>query len=133
MTPFLLCSGPGVYRTGYTANLLASTVTWSTYFALYAGMKQHVMKNAIEWNGPVGHFASAAMTSLVTVLWTNPLWTVKTRLCCQQPQRTVHNIGPQGPLMYRGLREEISQVYRFLNTVFISHHDCFEFLQLLKV
>lgn len=77
-----------LYR-GFTANLLGSTVSWGTYFALY-----RLVKDSIPRNSPIlgtsDYFLSATIAGVLTVLVSNPLWMAKSRLC--QPAPAVNTL-----------------------------------------
>lgn len=81
---------------GLFANAVASTVTWGTYFLIYDSLKQS--KSSAASNNKNGRgsdwnhfqvFGTAGTASLITVLLTNPLWTIKVRACGQPPSMTL--------------------------------------------
>lgn len=68
----------GLYR-GFTANLSASALAFSTYLGFYEFLKVWLRQDGHELNA-VKYFVAAGMASALTVFICNPLWLVKTRL-----------------------------------------------------
>lgn len=68
--------GPQELYRGFTANLMASVVSWGTYFGLY-----HLTK--LWWPSERPHeiLISSATAGILTVFVANPLWMAKTRIC----------------------------------------------------
>lgn len=92
---------------GLSANIIGATSSWGLYFMLYDWLK----KQAITGNS---YFGSAALSGAIVQVVTNPVWTIKTRLCNQDPSsaqkyrslldcmaRIVRKDGVRG--LYRGL------------------------------
>uniref|UniRef100_A0A7S0WN96 Mitochondrial carrier protein n=1 Tax=Pyramimonas obovata TaxID=1411642 RepID=A0A7S0WN96_9CHLO len=78
----------GLYR-GLTPTLVALLPNWMIYFTVYEGMKKIWLPRAATERGEISHSTSvvhmfsAAAAGAATVLATNPLWVVKTRMQVQ--------------------------------------------------
>lgn len=100
--------GLRVLYQGMSANLAGATVSWGTYFALYAYFKDRLLHVPPTAGGNVGHaqwwryFVASGGASLLTVFLTNPLWLLKTRMCTQDPSA----------LHYASLRDAVLKIYR---------------------
>ena len=92
----------GIYQ-GLSANLAGSTASWGLYFFLYDWSKSFFPKNSQGNLSSVNYFAASSAAAAVTVLLTNPLWMVKTRLCMQKPGN---------PSNYRGLFDALVRIAR---------------------
>ena len=74
----------GLYR-GLTPTLFALLPNWAVYFTVYERLKLAI-GNRVNPNGPSGpgvHMIAAAGAGAATMLITNPLWVIKTRLQTQ--------------------------------------------------
>lgn len=100
--------GLRVLYQGMSANLAGATVSWGTYFALYAYFKDRIFHIPSNVNGNSEHvqwwkyFGASGGASLLTVLLTNPLWLLKTRMCTQDPS------APH----YQSLRDAVFKICR---------------------
>ncbi|KAL4529421.1 hypothetical protein Ndes2526A_g04210 [Nannochloris sp. 'desiccata'] len=74
----------GLYR-GLTPSLFALLPNWAVYFTTYERFKVAISNHVRpEWKASPGvHMAAAAGAGAATMLITNPLWVVKTRLQTQ--------------------------------------------------
>ncbi|EFN73787.1 Mitochondrial folate transporter/carrier [Camponotus floridanus] len=73
----------GLYR-GVTPNVLGSGSSWGFYFFFYNTIKTSIQGgNSKKPLGPSMHMFAAADAGVLTLLMTNPIWVVKTRLCLQ--------------------------------------------------
>lgn len=103
----------GLYQ-GLSANLAGSTASWGLYFYLYDWTKTLFPTNDRGNLSSGNYFVASSAAAAVTVLFTNPLWMIKTRLCMQTPGnpsnynglidafiRISKEEGPRG--LYRGL------------------------------
>ncbi|KAK3241451.1 hypothetical protein CYMTET_48801 [Cymbomonas tetramitiformis] len=80
----------GLYR-GLTPTLVALLPNWAVYFSVYEGLKTVLSKKHHNEDGivtqrmhsPLVHLGSAIGAGAATVVTTNPLWVVKTRLQVQ--------------------------------------------------
>eukprot|EP01006_Ploeotia_vitrea_P041432 TRINITY_DN66525_c7_g7_i1.p1 TRINITY_DN66525_c7_g7~~TRINITY_DN66525_c7_g7_i1.p1 ORF type:complete len:411 (-),score=217.17 TRINITY_DN66525_c7_g7_i1:319-1551(-) len=76
---------------GLGANLLGSGVSWGVYFYTYNTAKdyfKHSRADPTQPLTPLHHMASAASAGAMTVMVTNPIWMVKTRLQLQTSRAT---------------------------------------------
>lgn len=73
----------GLYR-GVTPNAWGAASSWGLYFLFYNSIKTTIQKgNTQQALGPGYHLLAASEAGACTLLFTNPLWVVKTRLCLQ--------------------------------------------------
>ncbi|CAG9853973.1 unnamed protein product [Phyllotreta striolata] len=73
----------GLYQ-GVTPNVWGAGASWGLYFMFYGSLKNWVKKGDASANLSAGtHLALASAAGFTTLLITNPLWVVKTRLCLQ--------------------------------------------------
>eukprot|EP00042_Codosiga_hollandica_P034301 m.239386 g.239386 ORF g.239386 m.239386 type:complete len:286 (+) comp54371_c0_seq1:76-933(+) len=70
----------GFYN-GVTPNMAASGVAWGTYFFQYNTIKLHMRSHATEKLSPLQHISAAMLAGAGSMVVTNPLWVVKTRMC----------------------------------------------------
>ncbi|GJQ69539.1 hypothetical protein Trydic_g6638 [Trypoxylus dichotomus] len=73
----------GFYR-GCTPNCVGAASSWGLYFLFYNAIKTFVQKGNIQMPlSPAQHLLAATQAGAFTLLITNPIWVVKTRLCLQ--------------------------------------------------
>ncbi|KAJ9582326.1 hypothetical protein L9F63_003331, partial [Diploptera punctata] len=73
----------GLYR-GVTPNVWGSGSAWGFYFLFYNTIKTWIQGgNTKKPIGPTLHMIAAAQAGILTLVMTNPIWVVKTRLCLQ--------------------------------------------------
>ena len=66
-----------LYR-GFPAGLIGSTLSWGAYFWLYEGLKKQMATyKGIERPGPIDHWTSSIISSMVVQTLLCPLWVVK--------------------------------------------------------
>ncbi|KAJ8670892.1 hypothetical protein QAD02_002151, partial [Eretmocerus hayati] len=73
----------GLYK-GIIPNVLGSGSSWGAYFFVYNCMKASIQGE--DSNGvlsPSAHILAASSAGTLTLLATNPIWVIKTRLCLQ--------------------------------------------------
>ncbi len=93
----------GLYQ-GLSANLAGSTASWGLYFCLYEWMKDFLIDGENNRKfAPQNYFLPSSAAAAITVIFTNPLWMIKTRLCMQIP-------GQAGN--YHGLIDAFSKISR---------------------
>lgn len=101
----------GLYR-GLTPSLFALLPNWAVYFTVYERFKVAIAKHVRpEWAGSPGvHMAAAAGAGAATMLITNPLWVVKTRL---QTQNMGMKMGRgTNPALYKGTADALLRIAR---------------------
>ncbi|XP_026821863.1 mitochondrial folate transporter/carrier isoform X1 [Rhopalosiphum maidis] len=73
----------GLYK-GVTPNVWGSGSAWGFYFLFYNSIKAWIQgDNTKKPLGPALHMTAAAEAGILTLMITNPVWVVKTRLCLQ--------------------------------------------------
>lgn len=73
----------GLYR-GVVPNVLGSGASWGFYFLLYNCLKTWMQDgNTTKALSPWVHTFAAVNAGVITLVMTNPIWVVKTRLCLQ--------------------------------------------------
>jgi len=74
----------GLYR-GVAPNTLTAGSAWGSYFLFYQTIKSHMQGGQAHVQlGPSDHLVAASEAGLLTLVLTNPITVVKTRLCLQQ-------------------------------------------------
>lgn len=94
---------------GVTPNVWGAGSAWGLYFLFYNSLKTKLQGGDTKRDvGPTGHMTIAAEAGILTLVVTNPLWVVKTRLCLQY--------GSSGPIVgspqYRGMVDALVKVYK---------------------
>ena len=101
----------GLYR-GLTPTLFALLPNWAVYFTVYERLKLAI-GNRLSPNsstGPGVHMIAAAGAGAATMLITNPLWVIKTRL---QTQTLGLSMGSrQNTVHYKGTLDAIRRITR---------------------
>lgn len=98
----------GLYR-GVTPNVLGSGGAWGCYFYFYNTIKTWIQGgNSKKSLGPSMHMFAAADAGILTLVMTNPLWVVKTRLCLQY----MDDKHLPETLRYNGMVDAIKKIYR---------------------
>lgn len=73
----------GFYR-GVTPNCWGAGTAWGCYFLFYDSIKTWLLEgNSTRQLGPGKHMLAAAEAGFLTLIITNPIWVVKTRMCLQ--------------------------------------------------
>ncbi|KAI3427077.1 hypothetical protein D9Q98_007017 [Chlorella vulgaris] len=101
----------GLYR-GLTPTLVALLPNWAVYFTAYERLKTAIgTRVAPQWSTSAGvHMAAAAGAGAATMMITNPLWVIKTRL---QTQNMGIRMGASGnPALYRGTLDALLRIAR---------------------
>lgn len=94
----------GLYK-GVTPNIWGSGSAWGFYFLFYNSIKTWIQDgNTAQPLGPGMHMLAAAEAGVLTLVMTNPIWVVKTRLCLQ-----LNGPGQQG---YAGMVDGLKKIYR---------------------
>ncbi|XP_020288831.1 mitochondrial folate transporter/carrier [Pseudomyrmex gracilis] len=98
----------GLYR-GVTPNVLGSGSSWGCYFYFYNMIKTTIQGgNSKKPLGPSMHMLAAAKAGVLTVLVTNPIWVVKTRLCLQY----AGDVDLAESKRYRGMIDALKKIYK---------------------
>lgn len=101
----------GLYR-GLTPTLFALLPNWAVYFTTYERLKTAVAARVKpEWSSsPAVHMAAAAGAGAATMLITNPIWVIKTRL---QTQNLGIKMGTgRNPALYKGTIDAFLRIAR---------------------
>lgn len=84
------------------------------FIITFNSFSYNTIKNVIQGGnttqplGPAMHMLIAAESGVLTLMLTNPIWVVKTRLCLQYGTEGV----PKSNLEYRGMVHALSQIYK---------------------
>ncbi|XP_029155340.1 mitochondrial folate transporter/carrier [Nylanderia fulva] len=98
----------GLYR-GVTPNILGSGSSWGFYFFFYNTIKTSIQGgNSKKPLGPSMHMFAAADAGVLTLLMTNPIWVVKTRLCLQYAE----DVNIAESKRYRGMIDALRKIYK---------------------
>ncbi|GAB1859651.1 Mitochondrial folate transporter/carrier [Camponotus japonicus] len=98
----------GLYR-GVTPNVLGSGSSWGFYFFFYNTIKTSIQGgNSKKPLGPSMHMFAAADAGVLTLLMTNPIWVVKTRLCLQYAE----DVNVAESKRYRGMVDALKKIYK---------------------
>ncbi|XP_055309845.1 mitochondrial folate transporter/carrier [Sitodiplosis mosellana] len=98
----------GLYK-GVTPNVCGSGSAWGFYFLFYNSIKTWIQKgNTTTPLGPTMHMMAAAEAGVLTLVMTNPIWVVKTRLCLQYGRES--DGSPQ--TRYKGMIDALTKIYR---------------------
>lgn len=124
----------GLYK-GVTPNVWGSGSAWGFYFLFYSSIKTWIQGgNTKTPLGPTMHMVAAAEAGVLTLIMTNPVWVVKTRLCLQYGIEQNISNGKQ----YYGMFDALSKIYRvegirglykgFLPGMFGVSHGALQFM-----
>jgi len=96
----------GLYR-GLSPALFGSAVSWGLYFSQYERSKRRYADG-----GALGHAAASAEAAAVTVVATNPVWVIKTRLQLQTSAEVRPSAYVSRPAAYRGALDALRTILR---------------------
>lgn len=99
----------GLYR-GVTPNVWGAGSAWGFYFLFYNAIKGHMEGDGHSPLGPGRHMLAASEAGVLTLIITNPLWVVKTRLCLQYQEVSVTTASAKH---YQGMLDALVKVYRY--------------------
>lgn len=100
----------GLYK-GVTPNVWGSGSAWGFYFMFYSTLKSNIQSgNTAQPLGPVMHMVAASEAGILTLIMTNPIWVVKTRLCLQY-SNTVEN-AKLSDKFYTGMFDALVKIYK---------------------
>ncbi|XP_044001194.1 mitochondrial folate transporter/carrier isoform X2 [Aphidius gifuensis] len=98
----------GLYR-GVVTNVLGSGSSWGFYFFFYESMKAWIQDGDPSKSlSPTLHLLAAADAGLLSLLLTNPLWVVKTRLCLQY----ANDVNISESKRYSGMNDAFRKIWR---------------------
>ncbi|KAK3883990.1 hypothetical protein Pcinc_011717 [Petrolisthes cinctipes] len=103
--------GPrGLYR-GVTPNVWGAGSAWGLYFLFYNSIKSWFQSGNSKVDiGPSLHMVAAGEAGILTLVMTNPIWVVKTRLCLQYSDAT----GSATPATrYSGMMDALVKTYKY--------------------
>ncbi|GAU87901.1 hypothetical protein RvY_00689 [Ramazzottius varieornatus] len=95
---------------GVTPSILGSGTSWGIYFLIYNMTKDWMSTKAdgtAQELGPGQHMLAAANAGILTLIPTNPIWVVKTRMCLQYNKAL--DIPPEK--QYKGMIDCFRKVY----------------------
>lgn len=99
----------GFYK-GVTPNLWGAGAAWGLYFLFYNMTKSRYQRQQqIKQLGPGTNMVAAAEAGVFTLLLTNPIWVVKTRLCLQYDNVTAST---NNALRYNGMVDAFAKTYK---------------------
>lgn len=126
----------GLYR-GVAPNLWGAGCAWGSYFFFYNAIKVDMQDGDVTKPlGPALHMLAASEAGVATLVLTNPIWVIKTRLCLQYG-------GPEASQLsehkrYNGMVDALVKTYRyegirglykgFLPGVFGVSHGALQFM-----
>lgn len=124
----------GLYR-GVTPNVWGAGAAWGLYFLFYNTIKTWYQGgNAQVHLGPTLHMIAASEAGILTLIMTNPIWVVKTRLCLQYGATTVVKDSER----YNGMMDALIKTYKsegmkglykgFVPGVFGVSHGALQFM-----
>ncbi|XP_002732491.1 solute carrier family 25 member 32-like [Saccoglossus kowalevskii] len=104
----------GLYQ-GATPNVWGAGASWGLYFFFYNAIKSHMQDSQNELLGPGKHITAAASSGVLTLLLTNPIWVVKTRLCLQYEgvRNVSKSVVKTQPKQYKGMTDALIKIYRY--------------------
>lgn len=100
----------GLYK-GVTPNCWGAGAAWGFYFLFYNTLKAWMLEDNLKGSlGPGQHMLAAAESGVLTLIITNPMWVVKTRMCLQyMSPETV----PSTIVHYSGMVDALKKVYKY--------------------
>ncbi|XP_047482016.1 mitochondrial folate transporter/carrier-like [Penaeus chinensis] len=101
----------GLYR-GVTPNVWGAGSAWGLYFLFYNMIKSWFQSgNSKVHIGPSLHMVAAAEAGILTLVMTNPIWVVKTRLCLQYTDGTGKVLAESH--RYNGMVDAFVKTYKY--------------------
>ncbi|XP_046674381.1 mitochondrial folate transporter/carrier [Homalodisca vitripennis] len=98
----------GLYK-GVTPNVWGSGSAWGFYFLFYNSIKTWIQGgNSKTPLGPTMHMIAAAEAGVLTLVMTNPVWVVKTRLCLQYGRESDLKSSRE----YYGMMDALRKIYK---------------------
>lgn len=118
----------GLYK-GVTPNVAGAGTSWGLYFLFYNKLKTARQGgNAQRQLSPGNSMLCAAQSGALTLLLTNPIWVVKTRLCLQYDNSSAQYRGITDAFIKIGRTEGIKGLYKgFVPGLFGVTHGMVQF------
>lgn len=91
----------GMYA-GMSPNVVASGLAWGSYFFSYNEIKILMRTEDRQMLSPLQHGVAAVTAGSATLVATNPLWVIKTRMCSNAA----------GEVPYKGIIDGLLTIYR---------------------
>ncbi|EFO23884.1 hypothetical protein LOAG_04603 [Loa loa] len=119
----------GLYQ-GLSPNLVGSAVSWGLYFQFYHIIKNFCDKETISTGAePVDNILMGMITGAGILMFTNPIWVAKTRLCLQYENERIRYRGLLNCLSAVARNEGITALYRgFTPGVIGTIHGAIQFM-----
>jgi len=96
----------GLYK-GVSPNVFGAGAAWGSYFLFYNTIKTEMQGGDTKKQlTPSLHMLAAAEAGLITLVLTNPIWVVKTRLCLQYGMTNA----PPGTTIYKGFGDALWKI-----------------------
>ncbi|KAH7972317.1 mitochondrial folate transporter/carrier [Rhipicephalus sanguineus] len=100
----------GLYR-GVAPNCWGAGTSWGLYFLFYNSIKSWMLDGSPDKQlGPGRHMMAAAESGLLTLVITNPITMVKTRMCLQYAD---HHMDLPATRRYSGMLDAFQKVYKY--------------------
>ncbi|XP_040582258.1 solute carrier family 25 member 32 isoform X2 [Lepeophtheirus salmonis] len=97
----------GFYK-GVTPNIAGAGTAWGLYFLFYNRVKSIQQKGNTQTQlSPAVHMLCASEAGLLTLILTNPIWVIKTRLCLQFDSSSKNN-----PDAYKGMFDAFRRILK---------------------
>ncbi|KAK2166276.1 hypothetical protein LSH36_40g10033 [Paralvinella palmiformis] len=103
----------GLYR-GVTPNVWGSGASWGLYFLFYSSFKTY-MQNGDDMVSlsATKHTMAAAEAGVMTLMFTNPIWVAKTRMCLQYDVGVKHGANAVlSDVHYNGMADCLIKTFR---------------------
>lgn len=119
----------GLYK-GVVPNVVGAGSSWGLYFLFYNAIKTWIQNgNTSAPLGPTNHLLAASEAGALTLVITNPLWVIKTRLCLQFGKHDQKYKGLLDALRKIYVNEGVRGYYRgFLPGLFGVSHGAIQFM-----
>lgn len=102
----------GLYQ-GVIPNVWGAGASWGFYFFFYNAIKTYMQADTSTPLGAGHHMLAAAQSGVMTLLITNPIWVVKTRLCLQYDGIDKKLDTGRSGRRYRGMLDALYKIYRY--------------------
>lgn len=111
----------GLYR-GVAPNCWGAGTSWGLYFLFYNSIKSWMLEGSPNQQlGPGKHMMAAAESGLLTLVITNPITMVKTRMCLQYAD---HHMDVPATRRYTGMLDAFQKVYKYEGVTGLYRVSC---------